>query len=55
VRHIVGKEFQSDGAVKPSVLGLIDHTHPTATKFFKNSIVGNRAAGKWRRVGHWRE
>jgi len=43
VGHIVGKEFESDGAVEPSVLGLVDDTHTADTKFFKDSVVGNRS------------
>ncbi len=53
--HFVRKEFEADGAMKSGVLGLVDHTHPTAAKFFKDAVVGNRSPGEWRRVGHWRE
>ena len=48
VGDVVRQEFQRDVTAKALVLGLINHTHPATTKFFKNTIVGNRATGEWR-------
>jgi len=55
--RIVGKlfreEFQRHIAAELCVLGLIDHTHPTATKFLDNSVVGDRLADKRVGVRHY--
>ena len=55
VRHIIGKEFQSDGAVQSSVLGLVDHTHAATPELFEDAVMGNCSSGEWRRIGHGRE
>jgi hypothetical protein len=39
VNHIVGKEFESDKAVKVRIFGLIDHTHSAPAKFFEDAVV----------------
>ncbi len=39
-----GKEFQSDGAIEPGVLGPIEHTHPTTAKLLHEAVVGDRSA-----------
>jgi hypothetical protein len=39
--NFVGQELQSYKAMKPSVFGLIDHTHAAATKFFNDAVVLN--------------
>ncbi|MGC1580657.1 MAG: hypothetical protein WA766_04195, partial [Candidatus Acidiferrales bacterium] len=55
IGHVVRQEFQRDVAAQALVLGLVHHAHSTATKLFKDAIVGNRSAGEWRRIGHSRE
>src|ERR1700722_8941358 len=35
----VGKEFQGDEAVKASVLGFVDHSHPAAAKLLGDAVV----------------
>ena len=39
VRQMFRQEFQSDGAAEPVVLGLINHTHPAATKLLDDAVV----------------
>src|SRR5262249_24472507 len=38
------QELEHDEPTELGVLGLIDHTHPTATQLLKNAVVGNRLA-----------
>src|ERR1700739_562145 len=38
-RYIVGEEFQCHKAMKPGVLCLVNDTHTSTAKFFKNAIV----------------
>jgi hypothetical protein len=47
VRHIFGKEFQSDGAVETSVLRFVDHTHAPTPEFFEDAVMGNSLV-EWR-------
>jgi hypothetical protein len=39
-----GQEFERDETVQPRVFGFVNHSHPTATDFLDNSIVGNGLA-----------
>ena len=39
LQHVLGKEFQRDGALEPGVHGLVDHTHAAGAEFFQNAIV----------------
>ena len=39
LRHIVGQEFESDKATKVGVLGLVNHTHPTAAEFLDDAVT----------------
>ncbi len=55
VRHIFGKEFQSDGAVESSVLGLVDNTHAATPEFFEDAVVGNSLAERRLGIRHRRE
>ena len=41
-RHLIRKELQSNEAVQASVLGLVDHTHPSAAEFFEDPVVRDR-------------
>ncbi len=38
------QELQGHIAAQPGVLGLVDHTHPTATQFLCDFIVGDGLA-----------
>jgi hypothetical protein len=40
-RQGFGQEFECGEAVQLGILGLVDHTHPAATKLLQNPIVGN--------------
>ncbi len=51
VRHIFGKEFQSDGAVETSVLRFVDHTHAATPEFFEDAVMGNSLVEQ--RLGIW--
>ena len=42
VGHVFWKEFESDKAVEPGVLGLINDAHPTAAKAFKDAGSGKK-------------
>jgi hypothetical protein len=46
--HVIGKEFQSDDAVKADVQGLVDDTHSASTEFFQDAIVRNGPVNHWR-------
>jgi hypothetical protein len=39
--NLLGQELQCDEAVKPRVLGFIDHTHTAATELFQDAVVGD--------------
>jgi len=43
---IIGQEFQGDESVKFGVLGLVDDTHASAAKSFKNAVMAKRLADK---------
>ena len=49
------KKFESDEAAKLRVLGLVDHTHTTATKLLDDAVVRNSLAGELGGSNHWRE
>jgi len=36
-----GEEFESHKPVEAGVLGLVHHTHPAATKFLDDAVVGD--------------
>jgi hypothetical protein len=38
-RQLLREELQSDGAVEPGVLGLVDDTHAAFAKFLYNPVV----------------
>src|SRR5208282_1369606 len=38
-RYLVGQKLQRHETMETSVLGLVDHAHPAATKFFDDAIV----------------
>jgi hypothetical protein len=40
-RHLIGKKFEGDEAVKPDVLGLVDDAHAARAEPFKNTVVRN--------------
>ena len=42
------KEFQSDGAMQPSVLGLINHSHAPTAQFFDDAVVRDDLPDHWR-------
>jgi len=44
---IFRKEFQRDETAELGVFGLVDHAHPAAPEFFKDAVVGDRAARDW--------
>ena len=50
-----GRNFSATRRPRCESCGFIHHTHPAATEFFEDAIVGNRPAGEWRRIGHGRE
>ena len=37
--HFIGKKFESDEAVQPGILGLIDHPHAAAAKLLDDAVV----------------
>jgi hypothetical protein len=37
--HFARQEFQTDRAMKPRVLGLVDDAHTSATELFDDAIV----------------
>jgi len=37
--YVIGQELESDKATEVSVLGLVDHTHATATEFLDDAVV----------------
>src|SRR6516165_3882595 len=41
LRHVVGKEFQRNGAVQASVDSLVHYTHSPSTKFLYDAKVRN--------------
>jgi hypothetical protein len=40
----IGKKFQSDKSVKPSVLGFVHHTHAATADCFQNAVMRNGLA-----------
>ena len=40
-RHLIGKKFEGDEAVKPDVPGLVDDAHAARAEPFKNTVVRN--------------
>ena len=36
----IGQELQGDKPVQGNVLGLVDHTHPSAADFLDNAVMG---------------
>src|SRR5712691_8680967 len=48
-RDFIGQEFQGNKSVKPGVLGLVDHTHPTTAELLYNPIVRDGLADHRRR------
>jgi hypothetical protein len=48
-----GKELQCDEPVEQCILGLIDHTHATATEFFKDAKVRDGLAEEWLGLCHF--
>ena len=40
----IGQEFQGDKSVQPGVLGLVNHTHPSAAQFLDDAVVRNGLA-----------
>ena len=53
-RYVVRKKLQGDKTVQAYVLGLVDDTHPAAAQLLDDAVMGNRPAGEWSRIGHWR-
>jgi hypothetical protein len=45
VEHFGRQEFQTHGAMEPSVLGLVDHT-PSAAQLFRDVVGRNGLANK---------
>src|SRR3984885_2141543 len=41
--NVIWKEFQRDIATQARVLGLVDHAHPSATKFLQDAVMGGGA------------
>src|ERR1700683_5164353 len=48
--HILGKEFECDKAVEPSVLGLVDYAHPAAADLGYDAVMRNGGADHGRNV-----
>ena len=40
--NIIGQELQRDEAMQAGVLGLVDHTHPTAADFADDTVMRDR-------------
>ena len=51
-RQFFGQEFQTDRAMQPRVLGLINHTHPAAAQLLDDSVMGNCSPNERRRIRH---
>ncbi len=47
-RNFIGKKFENDEAVQPSIFGLIDHPHAAAAKFLDDAVVRDGLADHWR-------
>ena len=45
--HVIGQELQGDEAVKPGVLGLVDHTHAPAAELLDNAVVRDGLADQF--------
>ena len=43
-----GQDFDGDKAVKVSVTGFVDDTHPALTKFFEDAVVRDGSPDHWR-------
>jgi hypothetical protein len=52
---VPGFLFTRDKSAKLGVLGLIDHTHPTAAQFLDDAVVRDGLSHKLERSRHWRE
>jgi hypothetical protein len=48
--NFLGKEFESDEAMKPGVFGFVDHTHATTAQLLENAVVRNRRAYHWQEM-----
>jgi hypothetical protein len=44
--YLVRQKLQRDEAVQPYILGLVDHTHPAATKLGPNHFLHSDALGE---------
>ena len=55
VGEFVEEELQGDVATEFDVFRLIDDTHPAATDFAEDAVVGNRLPYGLRGRGHWVE
>src|SRR5208282_2736107 len=52
--NVVGKELQRHAPAQARVLGLVDHAHASAAKFFLYDVMGDGAAGDGGGFGHER-
>src|SRR5580700_12025072 len=50
VGEVVGEKFQGDEAAKIRILGLEDHSHTAAAKFFQNTVARDRRVEHSRRI-----
>ena len=48
--YVVGQELEGHKATEFDILGLVDHTHPTAAEFFDNAVMRDGLADHWRQI-----
>ena len=46
-RNFIGQEFERNKTLKADVLGLVHHTHPTATQFLDDAVVRDGLADQF--------
>ena len=44
---LVRKELERDKATELHILGLVDHTHPSATQLLDDAVMRNGLADHW--------
>src|ERR1039458_8452776 len=49
VGQVFGQEFKSNEAVKPYVLGLIDHSHSARAQLLDDAVMRDSLADHWQR------
>jgi len=50
VGDIFWQELERDATMQAGILGLVDHTHPTATQFLDNPVVREGLTTSWGEV-----